>query len=46
MPTPTQDEIQEFYKEETEYKTQDDVLVEAYTQAVTEGNENDDSNDD
>lgn len=41
MPTPSHEEIQEFYKEETEYTTQDDVLAEAYTQAVTEGNEND-----
>ena len=42
MPTPTHEEIQNFYKEETEYTTPDDVLPEAYTQAVTEGNENDD----
>ena len=39
---PTHEEIQDFYKEETENTTQDDVLREAYTQAVTEGNENDD----
>jgi hypothetical protein len=39
---PTYEEFQDFYKEETEYTTQDDVLPEAYTQAVTEGNENND----
>lgn len=42
MPTPSHEEIQDFYNEETENTTQDDVLAEAYPQAVTEGNENDD----
>lgn len=42
MPTPSHEEIQDSYKEETEYTTQDEVISEAYTQAVTEGNENDD----
>lgn len=42
MATPTHEEIQDFYNEETEYTTQDEVLPEAYAQAVTEGNENDD----
>lgn len=42
MPTPSHEEIRDFYKEETEYTTQDEVISEAYTQAVTEGNENDD----
>lgn len=42
MPAPSHEEIQELYKEETEYTTQDEVLAEAYPQAVTEGNENDD----
>lgn len=39
MPTPSPEEIQDFYKEETEYTTQDETLPEAYPQAVTEGNE-------
>lgn len=41
MPTPSQEEIQEFYKEETEYTTQDEVLPEAYVETVTEENAND-----
>lgn len=41
MPTPSHEEIQDFYNEETEHTTQDEVLSEAYTQAVTEGNEKD-----
>lgn len=41
MPTPSHEEIQVFYNEETEYTTQNEVLPEAYTQAVTEENEND-----
>lgn len=41
MPTPSHEEIQDFYNEETEYTTQDEVLSEAYPQAVIEGNEND-----
>ena len=42
MPTPSHEEIQEIYDVETEHTTQDEVLPEAYPQAVTEGNENDD----
>ncbi len=42
MATPSHDEIQEFYNEEIEYTTPDDVLSEAYYEAVIEGNENDD----
>lgn len=38
MATPSSEEIQEFYQEETEYTTQDDTLAEAYIQAVEEGN--------
>ena len=41
MPTPSHEEYQNFYNEETEFTTQNEVLPEAYTQAVTEGNEND-----
>lgn len=44
MPTPSHEEIQDFYNEETEHTTQDEVLSEAYTQAVTEGNENENEN--
>lgn len=38
MAKPTSDEIQEAFKEETEYKTPDDILPEAYYEAVTSGN--------
>ena len=41
MATPSHEEIQEVYKEETEHTTQDEVLAEAYTEAVIEGNKND-----
>lgn len=42
MATPTHEEIQEFYKEETEYQDSQDALEDAYVEAVIEGNANDD----
>ena len=46
MATPTSEEIQEIYQEETEYTTHDDTLAEAYTQAVEDGNAEDTDDDD
>lgn len=42
MATPTHEEIQDFYKEETEYPDSQDALEDAYVEAVIEGNANDD----
>ena len=46
MPTPTHEEIQEFYKEETEYQDAQDALEDAYVEAVIVGNASDDDDDD
>ena len=43
MATPTQEEIEEFIKEETEYQDPQDALEEAYVAAVIQGNEDDDT---
>ncbi len=42
MAIPTQDEIQEFLREEIEYQNPQDDFEEAYIEAVIQGNENDD----
>lgn len=42
MATVTEEEIQEFYQEETEYQDSQDAFEEAYVEAVIEGNANDD----
>lgn len=42
MATPTHEEIEEFYKEETEYQSSQDAFDDAYVEAVIEGNESDD----
>ncbi len=42
MATPTHEEIQEYYKEETEYQTVQEQFEEDYPEIVIQGNENDD----
>jgi len=41
MATPTHEEIQEFYKEETEYQTVQDQFEEDYPEIVIQGNDDD-----
>lgn len=41
MATPSAEEIQEFYKEETEYQDAQDSFEEAYVEAVIQGNADD-----
>lgn len=41
MATPTHEEIQEFYKEETEYQTVQEKFEEDYPEIVVQGNEDD-----
>ena len=41
MATPTQEEIEDFIKEETEYQDTQDAFEDAYVEAVISGNEND-----
>lgn len=41
MATPTHEEMDEFYKEETEYQTPQDKFEEDYPEIVTIGNEED-----
>ncbi len=41
MTTPTPEEIEEFYKEETGYQDAQDAFEDAYVEAVISGNEND-----
>lgn len=45
MATVTEEELQEFYQEETEYQDSQDALEEAYVEAVIEGNANDDDDE-
>ena len=42
MPTPSAEEIQEFYQEETEYQDSQDSFEDAYCDAVEAGNASDD----
>ena len=42
MATPTPEEIEEFYNEETEYQDPQDAFEDAYVEAVITGNEEDD----
>lgn len=42
MATPSSEEIQEFYEEETEYQGAQDAFDDAYVEAVIEGNATDD----
>ena len=42
MSTVTEEELQEFYQEETEYQDSQDAFEDAYVEAVIEGNVNDD----
>lgn len=41
MATPTPEEIEEFYNEETEHQDAQDAFEEAYVETVIKGNEND-----
>lgn len=41
MATPTHEEIQDFYKEETEYQTAQEKFEEDYPEIVVQGNEDD-----
>ena len=41
MATPTHEEIEDFYKEETEYQTAQEKLEEDYPEIVVQGNEDD-----
>ncbi len=42
MSTPSSEEIQEFYEEETEYQDAQGAFEDAYVEAVISGNEEDD----
>lgn len=42
MATPTSEEIQEIYAEETEQQSAQEAFEEAYIEAVIQGNANDD----
>lgn len=41
MAIPTHEEIQDFYKEETEYQTAQEQFEEDYPEIVVQGNEDD-----
>lgn len=43
MATPTEEEFQEFYNEETEHQDSQDAFEDAYVDAVEEGNANDEN---
>ncbi len=45
MATPTHDEIQDFYKEETEYQTAQDKFEDDYPEIVITGNADDNDDD-
>ena len=45
MATPTHEEIQDFYKEETEYQTAQEQFEEDYPEIVVQGNEDDNDDD-
>lgn len=42
MATPSSEEIQEFYQEETEYRDSQDAFEDSYVEAVIEGNNKED----